>query len=302
MFNCARRVIQNFNNRVGQMTITSTTKPKAHYRNLVETQLRVNQERLDALTHPGSRVAFEVDPKELPLPDPNLKVFFFDIDNCLYKRSTRIHDQMQVSIHDYFKNELDLNDDNARKLHYSYYREYGLAIRGLVKHHDIEALEYNKMVDDALPLHDILKPDPELRAMLQRLRDASTVDKMWLFTNAYKNHGLRCVRLLGIADLFDGITYCDYSQKDNLICKPDPVAFERAKVQSGLGDYANAWFVDDSGNNIKTGLSLGMKKCIHLIEEEVDEMLGKNPDGSLVIKRIEDLPQVVPELFVGAGP
>ena len=31
------------------------------------------------------------------------KIFFFDIDNCLYPRSTRIFEMMQVKIHDYFK-------------------------------------------------------------------------------------------------------------------------------------------------------------------------------------------------------
>ncbi|SCV04638.1 LAME_0H20032g1_1 [Lachancea meyersii CBS 8951] len=297
MFSSILRFGALSNSRTAQMTFSKSTQNHAQYREQVEAQLRENWDRLESLTHEGSQVTFEVDPRQTPKQDPDLKIFFFDIDNCLYKRSTKIHDLMQVSIHDYFVSELKLDDNAARTLHHSYYREYGLAIRGLVKHHDIHALEYNKMVDDALPLHDILKPDPALRAMLKRLRSSKTVDKMWLFTNAYKNHGLRCVRLLGIADLFDGITYCDYSQRYNLICKPDPRAFERAKVQSGLGNYGNAWFVDDSGSNIQTGISLGFKKCIHLIEEEVDEMLGKNPPGSLIIKTIEDLPEAAPELF-----
>ncbi|CEP62953.1 nucleotidase LALA0_S06e07690g [Lachancea lanzarotensis] len=281
-----------------QMTTSSLGQNHGQYREQVEAQLRENKERLEALTHEGSQIGFTVDPKETPKANPDLKVFFFDIDNCLYKRSTKIHDLMQVSIHRYFKNVLQLDDKEAHKLRETYYREYGLAIRGLVKHHDIGAIEYNKMVDDALPLHDILKPDPALRKMLIELRNSNTVDKMWLFTNAYKNHGLRCVRLLGVADLFDGITYCDYSQRDNLVCKPDPQAFERAKLQSGLGDYKNAWFVDDSGSNIQTAISLGFRKSIHLIEEEVDELLGQNPEGSLIIKTIEDLPQAAPELFL----
>lgn len=283
-------------NTLSRMTIT-TTPAQTNYRNQVEAQLDANQQSLDSLTHVGSQVTFEVDPVETPQPDPNLKVFFFDIDNCLYRRSTRIHNLMQVSIHEYFKNELNVDDEEAHGLRRTYYRNYGLAIRGLVVHHDIDALEYNKMVDDALPLQDILKPDLALRATLKQLKSANKVDKMWLFTNAYKNHGIRCIRLLGVADLFDGITYCDYAQKDNLICKPDPAAFERAKVQSGLGDYANAWFVDDSGSNIETGLALGMKKCIHLIEEEVDNDLGETPDGSIIVRSIEELPQAVPELF-----
>ncbi|CCC70113.1 hypothetical protein NCAS_0E00430 [Naumovozyma castellii] len=269
------------------------------YKEEVTRQLAINQAHLDSLTHPGCRVTFPVDQEELPSPDPNLKVFFFDIDNCLYKSSTRIHDLMQISILNYFKNQLKVSHEEAQKLNNTYYKQYGLAIRGLVMFHDIKAMEYNRFVDDSLPLQDILQPDLSLREMLIKLRNSGAVDKLWLFTNAYKNHGLRCVRLLGIADLFDGITYCDYRQTDTLICKPDVRAFERAKIQSGLGDYRNAWFVDDSGANISQGINLGMGKCIHLVENEVNEILGKAPppDKSITIKHITDMERVVPELF-----
>ncbi|SCU86526.1 LAMI_0D02476g1_1 [Lachancea mirantina] len=279
------------------MTRQINTASQQEYRARVEKQLKDNAESLEALDYVGSRVTFEVDTLQAPESNSDLKVFFFDIDNCLYKRSTRIHDLMQESIHEYFKNELRMNDEEAWHLHHKYYREYGLAIRGLVMHHEINALEYNRMVDDALPLQDILKPNLELRSMLKRLKSSQKVDKLWLFTNAYKSHGLRCVRLMGIADLFDGITYCDYAQTDTLICKPDPTAFEKAKRESGLGSYSNAWFVDDSGNNIETGLALGIPKCVHLVEEEVDVNLGKTPKGSIVISDIVDLEEAVPEVF-----
>lgn len=277
--------------------MTISTDYQKVYQEQVRKQLQINQEHLNSLTYPGSQITFEVDNKENPEPDENLRVFFFDIDNCLYNRSTRIHDLMQESIHKYFKSQLKLEDEEAHRLHHTYYREYGLAIRGLVMFHGINALEYNRMVDDSLPLQDILKPDPALRRMLQDLKRSGKVDKLWLFTNAYKNHGVRCVKLLGVADLFDGITYCDYAQRDTLICKPDVRAFERARLQSGLGDYSNAWFVDDSGNNIDQGIALGMRKCIHLVEDEVDENLGKTPAGSHVIKEIVHLPKALPELF-----
>ncbi|GMG40055.1 unnamed protein product [Ambrosiozyma monospora] len=105
-----------------------------------------------------------------PAPPTDGKVFFFDIDNCLYKRSTKIHDLMQLYIHRFFKKHLQLNDEEAHELHLKYYREYGLAIEGLVRLNKINALEYNKVVDDALPLDEILMPNPNLRLMLQRLK------------------------------------------------------------------------------------------------------------------------------------
>lgn len=278
--------------------MTIDRDPHVAYQKATELQIQRNIEHLHSLTHPGCEITFPIEPSNpLPAPDPNLKVFFFDIDNCLYKSSSKIHDLMQVSIVNYFKNTLNLSHEDAHQLNNTYYKEYGLAIRGLVMFHGINALEYNKLVDDSLPLQDILRPDPELRQMLLDLKRSQKFDKLWLFTNAYKNHGIRVIKLLGLGDIFDGITYCDYSQTDTLVCKPNPMAFERAMVQSGLNNYQNAWFIDDSGSNIHQGLKLGMHQCVHVVENEVNEILGKTPDGSIVIRDILDLPQALPEIF-----
>ncbi|PQE03490.1 pyrimidine 5 -nucleotidase protein [Rutstroemia sp. NJR-2017a BBW] len=42
--------------------------------------------------------------------------------------------------------------------------------------------------------------------------------KLWLFTSAYVNHGKRVVRLLGVEDVFEGMTFCDHAQ-ERIICK-----------------------------------------------------------------------------------
>ena len=290
------------------------------YKRRTERQVLLNQQHLETLNHPGSKITFPVVPHvdyQIPEPDPNLRVFFFDIDNCLYTRSTKIHDLMRESIIRYFKYTLNVTLEEAIRLQNEYYRTYGLAIRGLVTLHGIDALEYNRMVDDSLPLQEILKPDVALREMLLKLKKAKKIDKLWLFTNAYKTHAIRCIRLLGLGDLFDGITYCDYTQRDTLVCKPSFEAFERAKLQSGLGDYANALFIDDSGTNIKCGLSVGIRRCIHLNElsekqaqneEKQDEseaekfqekydFLKDSPAGAVVVRSILDLPRAIPDLF-----
>jgi pyrimidine and pyridine-specific 5'-nucleotidase len=67
--------------------------------------------------------------------------------------------------------------------------------------------------------------------------------------------------------------------------------------ESGLARYENAYFIDDSGKNIETGIKLGMKTCIHLVENEVNEILGQTPEGAIVISDILELPHVVPDLF-----
>lgn len=71
-----------------------------------------------------------------------------------------------------------------------------------MRHHKIDPLEYNRKVDDALPLSDVIHPDPALRSLIQEI-DTSKV-KLWLFTNAYVTHGERVTRMLGVDDLFSG--------------------------------------------------------------------------------------------------
>lgn len=138
-------------------------------------------------------------------------------------------------------------------LHRKYYREYGLAIQGLTRHHKIDPLQFNREVDDALPLDDILKPDPKLRKLLEDI-DRTKV-KLWLLTNAYITHAKRVVRLLGVDDLFEGITYCDYSQPQ-LVCKPNAEMWEKAEKEAGARGVENCYFVGS---------------CISLLESRLEE-------------------------------
>jgi pyrimidine and pyridine-specific 5'-nucleotidase len=147
---------------------------------------------------------------------------------------------MSELINQFFIKHLSLDRADAFKLHQDYYRTYGLAIEGLIRHHKIDPLDYNKQVDDALPLESIIFPDSALRSLLEGM-DGSKV-KLWLFTNAYKNHGRKVVRLLGVEDMFEGMTYCDYAA-ERLICKPHPEMFAKAMKEAGAEDVRDCFFV-----------------------------------------------------------
>jgi pyrimidine and pyridine-specific 5'-nucleotidase len=152
----------------------------------------------------------------------------------------KVHNNMSELIDLYFMKHLELSREDAFKLHQEYYKTYGLAIEGLVRHHKIDPLEYNRQVDDALPLESIIFPDPDLRKLLEDI-DKSKV-RLWLFTNAYITHGQRVVRLLKVDDLFEGMTYCDYA-KDTMICKPHPEMFEKAMKEANVKEMKDCYFV-----------------------------------------------------------
>lgn len=220
-----------------------------------------------------------------PIPEnlANKKIFFFDIDNCLYPPSMKINDMMQVKIHDYFKQNLQLNDEEAHNLHMNYYKTYGLAIEGLVRNHQVDALDYNSKVDDALDLHAVLRYDKSLRDILITIKESHKFDLFWLITNAYKNHALRVVSFLGIGDLFDGLTFCDYS-KYPIVCKPMKEYFYNCFNLTRI-DYhdenvmKNQYFIDDSELNVKAVHNLGMGHVYQYVESSKDvEKLKLKPD------------------------
>lgn len=214
------------------------------------------------------------------------------LDNCLYPKSYKIHERMAVLIDDYFESHLSMSREDATMLHQRYYKDYGLAIEGLVRHHKVDPLEYNAKVDDALPLDDIIKPNPQLRKLLQDI-DRSKI-KPWLFTNAYINHAKRVVKLLGVEDLFEGITYCDYGAS-RLLCKPEPDMFAKAMKEAGVTDSNKIYYVDDSALNCKGGKTFGWKRTVHLVEP--DAKAPPEPACDYQIAHLEELREIFPEVF-----
>lgn len=215
----------------------------------------------------------------------------------------------------YFVTHLSLPWDDAVRLHKDYYQNYGLAIEGLVRHHQIDPLDYNAKVDDALPLDNVIKPRPELKKLLADI-DRSKV-RLWLFTNAYVNHAKRVIRLLEIEEFFEGITYCDYSDVP-LLCKPKPEMYQKAMRQAGVERYEDCFFVgelllpgpsnfvvenrgltpnlDDSYQNCKKAQELGWTVA-HLVEEGVKP--PRTPACQFQIGHLEELRTAFPQCFKG---
>ncbi|KAF4414215.1 Uncharacterized protein CFRS1_v014254 [Colletotrichum fructicola] len=222
---------------------------------------------------------------------PQRPVLFFDIDNCLYSRDAKIFDLVSDLIDEYFEKHLSLTREEAVKLHHQYHTDYGHSIEGLVRHHKIDPIEYNAQVDDALPLEDILKPDVQLRKLLEDV-DTSKV-RLWLLTNAYVTHAKRVIRILGVEDLFEGLTYCDYSQVP-FICKPNKNMFLKAMKEAGVESVQDCYFVDDSYGNCVGAQKAGWTAA-HFLERGLP--MPSKEASQYQIQSLEELRDIFPQFF-----
>ncbi|ORY83568.1 pyrimidine 5-nucleotidase [Leucosporidium creatinivorum] len=240
------------------------------------------------------RPAAPVDPRPL---------IWFDIDNCLYSKDVGIDEMMRDRISAYME-RLGLPAEEAAHLRHRYYTEYGLAIRGLVRHHQVDPLDYDAQCDAALPLETVLKPSTEMQALLKDI-DRSRF-RVWALTNAYYNHATRVLSLLNLTEYFDGVVSCDYGAQE-FSCKPEEAYFNAALAAGGQPDPLKVYFVDDSALNIKGAHSLKWGHCV-LFDEHGDQReklgglekleMGEKEGKVSVVTSMDDLRKAWPEVFV----
>ncbi|EDR12886.1 uncharacterized protein LACBIDRAFT_245826 [Laccaria bicolor S238N-H82] len=228
--------------------------------------------------------------KDAQLPDDRV-VVWFDIDNTLYSASAKISQAMGTRIHAYFVS-LGLDHDEASELHLRYYTLYGLALRGLTRHHDVDPLDFDRKCDGSLPLEEMIKYDPTLRKLFEDID--RTKARVWALTNAFRPHAERVLRILKLDDLVEGIVYCDYRVKD-FVCKPEPEYYQMALRRVGISDPSKCYFVDDNRSNIDSARAEGWAKCIKQIDNEREP--GAVDNDVIDIASLEELRNVWPEIF-----
>lgn len=234
-------------------------------------------------------------------PPPNAQhnrgVIFFDVDNTLYSKHDGVGELMKEYIQKYFEEKLNLSPEEAERTHIAYYHKYGLALEGLVALNHVDTMDYNARVDDALPLEKCLRRNPALKRMLASID--RTKWQLWLCTNAYVTHGLKVVKLLGIEEFFEGISFCDYKHLP-LICKPNAEFFYRCQETVGKAPE-KCYFVDDSHANASAARDIGWN-AIHFNEGgsgcyDADAEPIRNGTRPAVITNILQLREAWPEVF-----
>ncbi|KAI1823788.1 Haloacid dehalogenase-like hydrolase-domain-containing protein [Xylaria intraflava] len=168
-----------------------------------------------------------------------------------------VHQHMAELIHEYFERYLNLSPEAVVDLHSTYYKTYGLQ-------------------------------RPELTRLLRDINCSEA--KLWLFTNAYVTHDWRMVKIQEIEDIFDGITFCDYTSIP-FLSKPEKEMSKKAMLEAGVESMEDRYFVDDNYYNCKMAETIGCNN-VHLVEDE-----ARVPEKQASRYQIKDVPTSIPDVI-----
>ena len=176
-----------------------------------------------------------------------IKTWIFDLDNTLYRTTPGMLQQTDELMGTFISNFLNVDRAEARRIQKSYFRSYGLTLRGLMLQHSLNPQLYIDHLSQ-LDLSDI-KADPKLSLCLAELPG-----KKFIHTNAFTYHTHQVMERLGITQHFDGIF--DISDADYI---PKP-AIEPYRMLCDLYDIqaSCAVMIEDISRNLEPAAALGM--------------------------------------------
>ena len=222
---------------------------------------------------------------------PRPVVILFDCDDCLYFDGWQLANKLTAKIEEWCTSKKNLPPGEA----YQLYKKHGTALKGLLAEGLMENSEdeidgYLRDVHD-VPVAEHLSNDHELRELL--LGIDPSIPK-YIFTASVRHHAERCLKALGIEDLFVDIIDV---KSCNLATKHSTEAFQAALNIANVEDPETVLFFDDSIKNIRVARSMGIRS---FLVGRVGRDSGKvitTEDAEHELDRIHDFPRVVPEIF-----
>lgn len=224
---------------------------------------------------------------------PKPSVIFMDCDDCLYFDGWKTANILTKKIEDWCVENAGLPPGRA----YELYKQYGTALRGLLGEGHIdntpEAVDTFLAEVHDIPIHELIQPDPALRDMLLKLDP--DIPK-YIFTASVSHHAVRCLRALGIEDIFEDVIIdvkrCDLETKHSVH------SFHAAMKIANVDDPESCVFFDDSIKNIQAARQIGWRSVlVGKIGRDCGTQISSD-DAELEVERIHDIKEVLPELFV----
>lgn len=175
-------------------------------------------------------------------------IILFDLDNTLYPAERELFSLIDKRINRYMHEVVGIPVAQVDSLRRRYWRDYGVTMQGLMRHHRVDPEDYLHYVHD-VDVRSRLQPDARLRRAL-----TSLPQRRMIFTNSSLDHAERVLDALGITDLFERVF--DIRVAGYL---PKPYAEPYREVLGQLGRPGAACImVEDNVDNLQPAKELGM--------------------------------------------
>lgn len=137
----------------------------------------------------------------------NTKIWIFDLDDTLHNASAHIFPVMNRAMTQYIMAELNIDEPAAHQLRQHYWRIYGATLKGLMRHHGVDAYHFLQETHAFMDLPNMVLQVKRLRHMLKQLKGRKCV-----FTNAPRAYATRVLEIMRIEDCFELIFSVESTQ------------------------------------------------------------------------------------------
>ena len=198
--------------------------------------------------------------------------WIFDLDNTLHDAQSKIFPLVNTKMNEYISSYLDISLEDASSLRVSYWERYGATLKGLIKHHNINPIDFLSVTHNLQDFNKLVLPENNLKKTLSKIQGRKII-----YTNAPKTYTNKILKISKIFELFDEIFTIEDS---NFIPKPD-----QGMMDAFLKKYniSEGFFIDDVKENLFTAKNSGLTTIWITNEENQPSYIDKK------IEKISDL-------------
>ena len=178
------------------------------------------------------------------------RIWIFDLDDTLHNASAHIFPVMNRTMTQYIMDELNLDETTAHKLRQHYWHVYGATLKGLIRHHSVDAYHFLQETHRLMDLPTMVIQVKRLRNLLKSLPGRKCV-----FTNAPREYAIRVLQLMGIEDCFE-LVFSVESTKFH--AKPSVRGFQLL-LKTLQAKPSDCMMLEDNLAALMTAKRLGMK-------------------------------------------
>jgi putative hydrolase of the HAD superfamily len=173
----------------------------------------------------------------------------FDLDNTLYPASLPVVARIDERINRYLHERVGVALEEVDALRRRFWASHGTTLAGLMVHHRVDPDDYLSYVH-AIDVDDLLAPDADLRAVLERLSGRKLV-----FTNASRVHAEKVLDRLGLGGVFEAVVALEDRA---YAAKPEPASYSALLARFKL-EGERCTMIDDALKNLAAAKTFGMR-------------------------------------------